>query len=210
MAFRMSNIRSDDARLLGRATTYLLDNPDPGVRMRPEEQVRLAVDTGLGLVLTRGEEICGLSLIYKFEVAEPAAIYSEIGTMRVTANGFGLQEMFASLHLLQIRLEEYDGSLPLVFAVVSPDTASAHNLQERVGMLPRPPPLELAEVRGKVGVPFSSAKRVLWASEETFSRAAEKLRSWFDGGNAFRTPKNGEVVEADLGWLTPAAIAAEI
>ena len=72
------------------------------------------------------------------------------------------------------------------------------------------PDRELAEVRGRVGVPFSSAKRVLWASEETFSRAAGKLRSWFDGGDAFRTPKNGEVVEADLGWLTPAAIAADI
>ena len=77
-------------------------------------------------------------------------------------------------------------------------------------MLPRPPPLELPEVCGRVGVPFPSAKRVLWALEETFSRAAGRLRSWFHGGNALRTPKTGEVVEADVGWLTPAAIAAEI
>jgi hypothetical protein len=211
MTFELTNIRSEDRRVLSRAESFLLDNPDPGVRLRPGEELQRAMETGQGLVLTQDSEICGLSLIYKFDVPPDGPIYSEIGTMRITANGYSLQVFLAKFHLFQIELEEYeDGELPAVFAVVSPGTASAYNLQDKVGMSDWRPPKELGAVRGAAGVPFSDSKRVLLASHQTFANAIRDLRRWHHEGNLFKTPKGSSLVRVEIGWFSPEALAAKM
>ena len=208
MVFRLTNLTSENSSLSGHAAAFLTINPDPNVRIRPDQQVRLAIETGLGLVLLEDDRVCGLSLVYEFEVGEDPAIYSELGTMRVTSNGLGFQELFASLHLVQIRVQDDEGGCPEVFAVVSPGTASQHILEKRVGMVARKPPIELASVRGGAGVPFSASKTVLWASDAAFVEAGRKLVSLYQGNGKFQTPKGGEVVQAELGWLSTEILRA--
>lgn len=208
MMFELTNIQSTDRRLRGRAEGFLLDNPDPGLKIRPGEEIDRALSTGLGIVLTSAGAICGVSLIYQFDVPPAGPVYSEIGSMRVTANGFGLQVFLAKFHLHQIRLEESEPLLPGVFAVVTPDTASAHNLQEKVHMIEWQPPADLAAIRGAAGVPFSPAKRVLSAAHKTFTEAEADLRRWHERENVFRTPRGSGSINIDVGWFSADRIAA--
>src|SRR5690606_3315220 len=122
-----------------RAVTYLRKNPHPGVRLRPKEQLDRAMHTGQGLVVLRGGEICGISLVYQFDLVPAGGVHYEIGSMRVTAEGLGLQVLLAQLHLLQIALED-DRTRDSVFAVVKPGSESEHNLTRHVGMTSWRPP----------------------------------------------------------------------
>jgi hypothetical protein len=207
-AFELTNIQSVDRRMHAGVEAFLFDNPDPGVRIRPREELDRALATGWGFVLTNATKICGVSLVYNFDVPPSGPTYSEIGTMRITANGFGLQTFLANFHLHQIRLEEDEPPLPNIFAVVTPDTASEHNLEHTVGMVEWTPPKELGAVRGASGVPFAPTKRVLNAPPKTFATAAHNLRNWHTSGNVFRTPKGDGLVHINMGWFTPATLAA--
>jgi hypothetical protein len=128
--------------------------------------------------------------------------------MLITARGHGLQVFLAKFHLLQIWLEEYEPEPPPVFAVVAPDTASAHNLESRVGMLHREPPPELAAVRGAAGVPFVAGKRVLFATAQNFADAVADLRRWHRAERSFQAPKGNSLVQVELGWFSPAVLSA--
>ncbi len=200
--FELANIRSGDRKTLSRAEQFLLENPDSAIRLRPQEQLERAMDTGLGLVVLRDNIICGLSLVYPFDVPPSGPVYSEIGTMRVTANGHSLQVFLAKFHLLQILVEEYHPTeAPLVFAVVTPGTASAHNMRDEVGMLDWLPPKELSAVRSAAGVPFSADKQVLLASRHSFIAAIRDLTAWHQETSIFRCPKGEEQVRIDVGWF---------
>lgn len=207
--FQLSNIRSDDPLTLARAEVYLLDNPDPGVRMRPSGELQRAMETGQGLLLSKDGEICGISLVYQFDLAPSGPVYSEIGTMRVTANGYDLQTFLAKFHLLQLELEEYGSGHPAVFAVVTPNTASEHNLRDKVGMAEWMPPPELALMRGSTGVPFSAEKKVLIARGGDFAAARADLRAWHDSANIFRTPKNIGKVVVTMKWFEPGILVSD-
>jgi hypothetical protein len=209
--FELTNIRSGDRKLLARTEQFLLDNADPGVRPRPKEQIERAVDVGQGLILFDGDNICGVSLVYPYDVPPSGPIYSEIGTMRITANGNDLQTFLAKFHLLQIVFEEYEaGETPAVFAVVTPGTASAHNLGNKVGMIQWVPPKELAVVRSAAGVPFSSGKEVLFASSSCFSSAIQDLKKLYQANNIFACPKGSERVRVNLGWFNEEVLALSI
>src|SRR5688572_6960150 len=119
--FVLENLRSDDGLQLARAEAFLLEHPDEGVRFRPKDQLELALRTGQGIQVSRDGQICGLSLVYKFDVLPSGPLFSEIGTMRVTANGYGLQTFLAKFHLIQITLEEFYDDPGQTFAVVTPE-----------------------------------------------------------------------------------------
>jgi hypothetical protein len=209
--FELTNIRSDDRRAQARAEAYLIENPDPGVRVRPQAELDRAMDTGQGLLLCRDGKICGISLIYKFDIPPSGPVFSEIGTMRITANGFGLQVFLAKFHLLQIRLEEFeDGTLPNVFAVVAPQTASAHNMRRRAGMTSWSPPRELDAVRSTAGLPFAPGKDVLIAGQASFDTAVSDLREWHQQAGRFRCPKGDDHVGVNLGWFDPEVLNIQL
>src|SRR5215813_366096 len=106
---QVRNLSSDDLPGRAEVTKYLSDNADPGIRDRPETQIELAQATGLILTVKRQNRLCACSCIYKF--SEGPKIFSEVGTMRVTANVLRLQQVLAQLHFVQIFLEEYHSSL---------------------------------------------------------------------------------------------------
>ena len=190
------------------AIAFLKENADPGVRFRPEEQMNAALETGQGLVLTQAGRVAGCSLVYKFDCQPELPIFSEIGTMRVTANGYGLQEFLAKFHLIQIRLEEYDeATLPSAFAVVAPGTASEYVLSEKSSMKRWAPPPSLISTRAESGVPFSGEKYALSAQQEAFDAAFADLRKLHKTGRVFQTPKSEGEVEIQLKWFEPALLA---
>lgn len=202
MMFEIRNLRSDDRRAYNHMEAFLLANPDPGVRIRPHEQLDAALKTGQGLMVQQGERLVGVSLIYKF--AEPEGpVFSELGTMRVTANGFGLQSFVAWIHLFQIGLEEYPDCLAGTFAVVSPDSASEYVLKSRVGMGEWMPPPALRRLRADAQVPFNPDKSVLLADEATWDLAVKRLRGLHLNDRTFRTPKGGASVEFLPEWFSP-------
>jgi hypothetical protein len=207
MLFELSNIRSDDARTQARAEGYLLQNPNPGVRIRPQQQLAMALETGFGLLVELEGEICGLSLIFKFDISTSGPIYPEMGSMLVTANDRGLQVFLAKLHLLQLRLEEFsEVDFPPVFAVVTPGSASAHNLGDHAHMEVWSPPKELVAVRSASGVPFLPEKTALIARERAYISALEDLRQWHEDGSTFRCPKGDDKVAVRLGWFDPSLL----
>jgi hypothetical protein len=162
------------------------------------------MQTGQGLIITRGDRVEGISLIYQYDVPPTGPVYSEIGTMRITANGFGIQIFLADLHLLQIRLEEYSREIfPNIFAVVSAQTPSEHNLVDVVGMSEWLPPLELGAERSRAGVPFNPQKRVVYAQAGAYHAAQRRLQLGYVNENLFRTPRGAEAIEVELGWFTP-------
>lgn len=202
--FVIENIREDDQLQRSRGETFLLVNPDPGVRMRPKDQLDLAIATGQGLLASKDGGICAISLVYQFDPGQGPVSY-EIGTMRVTTEGYGLQVFLASLHLMQIWLED-DATLGDVFAVVSPNTGSAHNLEAKVGMADWTPPETLALLRASGGVPFAPGKRILRADNEVIRAAFARLRRWHIGGAEFETPKGRERIRLQLGWFDPSLL----
>src|SRR4051812_5792452 len=102
MVFELMNIRSGDRRAMARAEAFLLEYTHPGLRLRPEDQLERAMNSGQGFLLTHEGGVCGVSLIYQFDIPPSGPVFSEIGTMRITANGYGLQTFLAKFHLLQI------------------------------------------------------------------------------------------------------------
>lgn len=199
--FHLTSIQDRDELQRNRGESFLLMNPDPGVRLRPKEQLDLAMSTGQGLMGDLEDVVRAISLVYQFDGGAGKVDY-EIGSMLVTAEGFGMQAFLASLQLVQIWLSD-DIERGDVFAVVSPGTASEHNLHVKIGMEDWEPPATLQLMRTKAGTPFMPGKRVLRASGSTFERAFESLRGWHAGGMEFRTPKGGELIELHLGWFTP-------
>lgn len=207
MNFKVANIRSDDAVMRAQANAFLIDNPDPGVRLRPAELVDRAMDTGQGLVVLDGDDIRGVSLVYQYDPGAGTRVDYEIGTMRVTAESFGLQTFLAQLHLVQIRLED-DTLNGDVFAVVTPGTASRHNLEHHVGMARWEPGDVLALLRRTAGVPFSPDKIVLRADGDAVARAFAGLAGLHQGGNRFVSPKKQQPIELALGWFDPQILEA--
>ncbi len=123
--------------------------------------------------------------------------------MRVTANGYDLRVFLAKLHFLQILLEEDESELPPVFAVVAPNTASAHNLVSKVGMANWVPPKELEVLRSKAGVAFAEGKNVLIAPRSAFGAAKSDLRRWHKQDGVFQTPKQDRLIQVSFGWFSP-------
>lgn len=202
MTFTIENIRSDDPLLQARTVRFLQENPDPGVRLRPKEQLDLALNTGQGFAVQRDGQICAVSLVYQFDVPPNGPVHYEIGTMRVTAEGYGLQTFLAKLHMVQIYLED-DDTRGEIFAVVTPDTASERNLTVHSGLAPWSPPATLGLLRAVAGVPFDPLKSVLCADDAAIRRAFNDLRGLHDSGTVFHAPKKGEKVDVLLGWFEP-------
>jgi hypothetical protein len=203
MMLRVANSRSDDTGAMRALTGYLAANDDPGVRQRPDDMLRIAIDTGLALVVDDdASNIQACSLIYRFDSDE---VYSEIGTQRVTLNGRGLQVFMASLQLVQLKLE-LDDDIVTTFAVVSPGSASEHNLVDLVGMSAWDPPRHLVEARAVAGVPFMDGKRVIRADCSAVASAFSAMRRWHVGGNVFRCPKSDDELRVDCGWFDPAIL----
>ena len=196
---RVTNARSDDGTAIRRLTGYLAANEDRGVRQRPDEMRKTAVDTGLALVVDddADSDIHACSLIYRFDSDD---VFSEIGTQRVTLNGNGLQVFIASLHLVQLKFELF-GDVVTTFAVVSQGTPSEHNLVDVVGMSAWEPPRQLVEARAAAGVPFIDGKRVIAADENAIAKAFAAMRGWHVRGNMFRCPKSDAPIRIDCGWF---------
>ncbi len=201
------NIRSDDHVAAARVESFLAANPDPGVRARPSDLLEAALRVGQGLTVDDGVDIVACSLIYKFLVSPPTAVYSEIGTMRITANGLGLQQFLAQFHLIQLHFEEDIAPIPGTFAVVSPSSASEHNLHDTVGMIPWQPPLQLTTVRDDSGVPFRNDKLILAAAGKTIQAAFASLKALHIHDRLFATPKGGQTAMIHMGWFEPMLLA---
>lgn len=193
----MRSIRTDDPPRVKRADEFLAAHPSVGVRPRPPAMVAKAQAYGQGLLITRAKTDAdiGCSLVYGFE--DGGDVHREIGTMRVIENGLGLQAFFARFHLFRLRMENYFGELPSVFAVVSGGTASAYNLQNKVGMKPWQPTPGLAASRGAQGLAFDPAKLTLLAGEICFAQAQAALLEMAVGDREFRLP-NGETLTVDI------------
>lgn len=209
MLFVIENIRFDDRGTFAKAEAFLQENPDVDVRQRPQEQLQRAVDKGQGLIVAQDDNICGLSLVYPFDIPPDGPMYSEIGTMRISSNGYALQVFLAKFHLFQIRIEEDEGQLPPVFAVAKPASVSARNLTERVGMSPWNPPDELRAARSAAGTPFSEHKLILAASQRSLMLAIQDLRNWHIEGNDFRSPKGDATIRINLGWFNAGLLELE-
>ena len=205
MGLIIENIRSDDALTRARTEAFLLENADPGVRLRPHEQLDRAIDSGQGLLISDNDRICGVSLVYQYDPGNNDLVSYEIGTMRITAGGYRLQEFLAKLHLVQIFLED-DNSRGDIFAVVSPGTASHHNLEKHVAMISWTPPDLLAMLRRNSGVPFAPEKLVLRADEAAIKLAFAGLRSLHIEDNRFETPKGNSEIKILMGWFNPAVL----
>lgn len=200
----IQNVRSDDDYMQARVAAYLLSNQHEGVRLRPDVEMHKAFETGQGLIITKDGDLCGCSLIYKFDTGPSGSIHSEIGTMRITQNGLGLQSFLAQFHLMQLHLEEYeDGRLCDVFAVVEPGTASDYILRTHVGMAKWGPPPELMHARGDTGVPFNSQKDVLKADLNNFRSAFAVLNELHRSERVFRAPKEGAQITINMAWFKP-------
>lgn len=201
---RVANIAPNDGAAIRRLIGYLAANQDPGVRQRPEDMVKTAVETGLALMIDEDgkPEPHACSLIYGFDSDRA---YSEIGTQRVTLNRRGLQVFLASFHLVQLRFE-LDAFPATTFAVVSPSTPSEHNLVDVVGMDDWEPPRQVVEARAAAGVPFIDGKRVIAADDAAVAKAFAAMRGWHVGDNVFRSPKGDVPIRIDSGWFDPSVL----
>lgn len=210
MPFELANIRYDDPLQRARAEAFLLEHPDPDVRIRPRETLDRAMETGQGVALSRESgPICGLSLIYHYEIMGIDRLFAEVGTMIIAPSerGYGLQTFVAKFHLIQIYLEEIHAAEGDIFAVVSPGTPSEHNLTAKVQMKSWAPPSPLQLVRRTHGVPFSTEKRVIRADLEAIRAAFADLRAWHREKNIFSTPKGGELIRIRAEWFSPGVLA---
>jgi hypothetical protein len=200
--FAIENISSDDQRSADRLVGFLAEHEDPGVRLRPQEAVNEALKSGLGLMIRRDGEICGCSMVYQFGDPDADNAYSEIGTMRITENGYDLQTMIARLHLVQMWLEEFHSDVHSIFAVVSEKTASEHNLVNKVKMEPWQPPPVLEYLRRQSGVEFNPEKYAIIATEDSIEAAFAKLNEAFVDDRKLTTPKGGQCVEIRMPWFS--------
>lgn len=207
MKFIVNNIRSDGELQRARAEAFLLENPDPGVRSRPAAELDRAIETGQALLVSAGPKIVGISLVYQYDPSGAGLVDYEIGTMRVTAAGYGLQAFLGWLHLVQIKLED-DTTRGNVFAVVSPGTASAHNMMTHVGMNPWTPSDTLVLLRRAAGVPFAPDKQVLLADDCAIESAFLKLHLGLLNSNKFAAPKGDATIELAMGWFDPRLLLA--
>jgi hypothetical protein len=206
--FEIDNIRWDDSLGQARAETFLAENPDPGVRQRPDEIFRRAMTSGQALSITENGKFCGLSLVFQYDPGNSLPVYHEIGTMRVTKSGYRLQAFLAQFHLLQISIEN-DFDCGEVFAVVSPDTASQHNLLHHCGMTPWQPTDLLSMLRRQVGTPFAAEKEVLLAEKLSIQRSFNSLRSLHIRDNVFNTPNGGAEIGVAMRWFHPDVLEEE-
>lgn len=201
--FTLRNLKSNNDLGLALLEAFLLSDRSGGIRPRPRDEIERALDSGLCLQITDEAAIRGCSLIHQFDTAPMGPVFAEIGGQLVDATGFGLQEFLAAFHLFQIYLEEYYGSLPVVFAVVPPSSPSEHNLRDKTGLVPRDPPPELQMSRAERRLPFAPGKPVLFADSACFARAFANLNAWHVSGPVFRTPKGDERILVDIGWFDP-------
>lgn len=201
MKFVIENLRSDMPLRISHAETFLLENADPGVRPRPEEQLHRALSSGQGLLITSSGAIVGISLIYQYDPGAAAKVSYEIGTMRVIEEGFGLQTFFAKFHLIEFSLAD-DETLGDIFAVVGKCTASQHNLIKHVGMSDWSPPDLLKLMRANAGVEFAPDKPVLLADGSAISKAFDDLRALHISDNLFRTPKGDGTIDVTMKWFS--------
>lgn len=195
------NIRSDSEEVIEETITFLSENPSLGVRLRPENTLREAIDSGFAVEVRRNGKMVGCSFVYQFDAL--STVYGEIGTMLVTAEGYGLQSFLACFHMLQLYTQDFSLANSSVFAVVTPGTKSESNLRDRVSMIEWSPPETLKQLRADTGVPFKEDKSALHADLGTLRKAQESLKSWHEGENIFRTPKPGEIISIDIGGFTP-------
>jgi hypothetical protein len=201
--FKFDNIRSDDTATQRATLAFLLENPREGVRLRPEEQLGLAFRSGLPVAVRRAGRICACSFIYEFTTIDCADTFSEIGTMLVTENGYGLQWFMACLQIFQVHLENSADNNHVVFAVVGPNTDSEHVLRDNTGLKNWTPTVALASLRATAGTPFVDQKLVLVADDQTVEKAISSLRGWHLSDRIFQTPKKGGEIELQMGWFHP-------
>ncbi len=203
MQFGLDNIRFDDALGQARAETFLAENPDPGVRERPDELFRRAMQSGQCLQYTQfNGAACGLSLLFPYDPGNHDPVFHEIGSMRIITGGFGLQAFVSWFHLAQLYIED-PYNTGETFAVVTPGTASEHNLTRHVGLQPWAPPPLLRHLRRKEGVAFSPGKLALLADASTVSSAFSSLAKLHLENRLFRTPKGGGTIEVQMRWFHP-------
>ncbi len=199
--FELDNLKPSNSRDADLLVGYLAEYEDPGIRLRPRDAVDQALNSGLALVLRRDKKICGCSLIYQFQNGDKSCAYSEIGTMRITQNGFDLQTLLAHFHLVQIGLENDFDAQCTVFAVVEEQTASEHNLVNKVGMKRWKPPEELVFLRQSSGVAFSSKKYSIVAENSTTKNSFTALASQVIGEGELMTLKGNEKIRINMPWF---------
>ena len=203
MQFGLDNIRYDDPLAQAKAETFLAENPDPGVRERPDDLFRRAMQSGqcLEYTLPNGDP-CGLSLLFPYDPGNHDPVFHEIGSMRITSGGFGLQVFVAWFHLAQLAIEDPDNEAE-TFAVVTPGTASEHNLSKHVGLQPWSPPPLLRHLRRQAGTEFIEGKPILFAEAAAVSKAFRALAALHLRDRLFRTPKGEGTVEVRMRWFSP-------
>ena len=206
--YRGLNLRSDDPEAIARASAFMVAHADRGVRARPEAEVRRAMDLGQAIVVEKEEnqEICACSLIYQYPVKHSGTLFSEIGTMRVVTNGLGLQVFLATVHLMQLELEDFYYPSRRIFAVVKQGTPSERNLVDKVGMTNWSPSPDLVILRDDAGVPFDLTKRTITAEVNSVKEAFKSLHNWHIKGNRFQTPKGEVEICLEMGWFNPALL----
>jgi hypothetical protein len=208
--FSLRNVPSSDPRSLALVEAFLLGDSSGGIRPRPRAELKRAMESGLCLEITRGERICGCSLLYKFDTSPAGPVFAEMGSMLVTARPYGLQWFMAAFHLFQVYLEEFDPAPTGVFAVVGKDSASEHNLRDRAGLVPAQPPAPLQVVRAEKGLRFAEEKPVLFATPSSFAKAFADLKAWHVQGRVFRTPKNDERIRVEPKWFMPSLLDLDV
>jgi hypothetical protein len=212
VTFDLCNIRKDQDDEVDQMVGFLAANVDKGIRPRPRDELDLAVKSGLAFRLELHGKICGCSLIYYY-YGDATETFSEIGTMRVVANGFGMQGFLAAAHIFQISLQEYEQP-GKIFAVVEPGTISDRNLR-RAGMLDWNPPEKLKYLRAQSGVAFLEEKTVLAVDDYPgdpkgsanddyvgLQRARATLRNLHVEGALFRTPMGNGFVRMNTKWFS--------
>ena len=206
--FTVVNIQEDDLSLREDVELFLeaelQKSKNNGVKLRSEEQLRLAFRSGYPLCITVNTRVIGVSFVYEYHAGEH--YFFEIGTMLVTEayQGFGLQKFLAQQHMLQMLATDAFEGKNVAFAVAKRDSPSEHILRDNVGMQPNwAPPAAIAQERASQGLPFDPAKNNLLADEATIKKALTDLKGLHRGLSEFITPKQQNIVKVQLGWFSP-------
>ena len=129
-------------------------NRDGALRLRPDEQYKEAFAWGNVVRGRRGQQTVFCAMAYRYADAQEA--YVELGAVLNTDREHGLMEPVVRVMLARTFQSWPDAS---VFAVATPQTASAHVLA-KVGMQAVDPSVTLRLARSAAGVPFANGKKV--------------------------------------------------
>ena len=194
-------LRSDRPDSADELIAYLSEDNGSGLRERRRTDVMRAIRDGLAVVVRRDGRICGCALVYQISKKGSRRVYSELGTMKVSDNGHGLQAVMARVLIASLVVWEFAPDDHVIYAVVPPESASERNLHGKVGMRPWPPETELIYLRGADGRAFDPSKVVLRAEPATCKGVIRDLLA-SSIGNGILKLKGSETVKMDIEWFS--------